>query len=239
MYSLPVIVSLLFFREEFKVTDGTDLYSTETKLENQTATTFDHRNFKINYRYYPEILEPQTAVIIIRTPLSTFLNVSESTANYKVQGNMSTLEYAEYQFIYDDEEVNSITNTVNTVDIENNTANILFESRLIDDRQETDGNFSLELNNSLEMTNISYPMTNTSFYADELFNSSFGSSIKDSIKSPPRESTSFLQIVFVTFIMFMIIYALGLAICGYVAKQYRLYQSGRIEEHIEMVDLYF
>jgi hypothetical protein len=151
----------------------------------------------------------------------------------------TTLEYAEYQFIYDDEEVNSITNIVNTVDIENNTANILFESRLIDDRQETDGNFSLELNNSLEMTNISYPMTNTSFYADELFNSSFGSSIKDSIKSPPRESTSFLQIVFVTFIMFMIIYALGLAICGYVAKQYRRYQSGRIEEHIEMVDLYF
>ena len=238
MYSLPVIVSLLFFREEFKITDGTDLYSTETKLENQTATTFDHRNFKINYRYYPEILEPQTAVIIIRTSLSTFLNVSESTDNHKMQEN-TTLEYAEYQFIYDDEEVNSITNTVNTVDIENNTANILFESRLIDDRQETDGNFSLELNNSLEMTNISYPMTNTSFYADELFNSSFGSSIKDSIKSPPRESTSFLQIVFVTFIMFMIIYALGLAICGYVAKQYRRYQSGRIEEHIEMVDLYF
>lgn len=238
MYSLPVIVSLLFFREEFKVTDGTNLYSTETKLENQTATTFDHRNFKINYRYYPEILEPQTAVIIIRTSLSTFLNVSESTDNHKMQEN-TTLEYAEYQFIYDDEEVNSITNTVNTVDIENNTANILFESRLIDDRQETDGNFSLELNNSLEMTNISYPMTNTSFYADELFNSSFGSSIKDSIKSPPRESTSFLQVVFVTFIMFMIIYALGLAICGYVAKQYRRYQSGRIEEHIEMVDLYF
>jgi hypothetical protein len=86
--------------------------------------------------------------------LSNFLKFPENTDSYDLQKNTSPLEYAEYQLIHDDEDVNLIT--IDTVDIENDTANILFESRLIDDRQETDGNFTLEINNSLEMTNDSY-----------------------------------------------------------------------------------
>lgn len=207
--------------QELKDSSKFEFRSTDTDTDNETASTSVHRNIQINYRYYPEVFAPETAVIIINVPFSS--NSSSSLVEYlDYSQNSTSVDYADYELIADnnDTEYTAVTEVS------------FSESRLIDDRQETDVAFDLETNDSLEVTNQS---SNT----DSLFDSeSVGGSnhTNESLKMH-SESKSFLQLFFITFCGLMVIYVIGLSICSGIAKIYPR-QSGRIEEHIEMVDLF-
>jgi hypothetical protein len=197
---------------------GEQTHYVELQTENETVSTDLTRNIKINYRYYPENIFPQTATIIINVTFNHDI-FSPEYEDYLSQSNFST-QYADYQLISDDGQYDT------------NIEETFSEIRLIDnddDRLTTDAEFDLETNNSFEVTNQSSK-------TDMPLSASGGNHTLDSLKSQ-TESISFLQLFFITFSILMLMYIIGLFVCGYIAKKYCRHTK-RMAEHIEMVDLF-
>jgi hypothetical protein len=214
------------------------------------------RNIKINAWYYPELIVPQKAVIIINVPVLNHSSASSEFVDYQLPNNTSfeyadsqlisdyvdyadyqpisnLTEYADYHMISNSSEYADYQLISETIDGNNSymlsIKRILSDIGLIDDRQESDDPFDLQ-------TNDTFAVTNQSLFTDDSFFAS--NQTKEAFKSQ-SVSSSFLQIFFILFSSAILMYVVSFIICFIIVKKFACRQPrGRVEEHIEMVDLF-